>query len=148
MHIIDASAEDRSVNIDRVNDVLKEIDAHNLPTLMVYNKIDLMDDGEARIERDQEGRPVAVWLSALTGAGVDLLLKAVSEFLPRKIIHKHIQLQPRHASLRAALYSHKAVLSESYDDHGGAKIEIQLPESDFFRLVKQSGLKLEDLDTI
>lgn len=148
LHIIDASAEDRSVNIDRVNDVLKEIDAHNLPTLMVYNKIDLMGDGEARIERDQEGRPVSVWLSALTGAGVDLLLKAVSEFLPRKIIHKHIQLQPRHGSLRAALYSHKAVLSESYDDHGGAKIEIQLPESDFFRLVKQSGLKLEDLDTI
>jgi hypothetical protein len=39
-------------------------------------------------------------------------------------------------------------LSETYDDYGGANLEVQLPESDFFRLVKQSGLKLEDLDTI
>lgn len=148
LHIVDASAEDRSINIDRVNDVLKEIDAHALPTLMVYNKIDLMEDGAARVERDQEGRPTAVWLSALTGAGVGMLLEAVSEYLPRKLIHKHIQLQPSHGSLRAALYSHKAVLSETYDDYGGANLEVQLPESDFFRLVKQSGLKLEDLDTI
>jgi GTP-binding protein HflX len=148
LHVVDASAEDRSVNIDRVNDVLKEIDAYSLPTLMVYNKIDLMAECTARIDRDSEGRPTAVWLSALTGDGVDMLLEAVSEYLPRKLIHKHIQLEPSHGSLRAALYSHKAVLSETYDDFGGANLEVQLPESDFFRLVKQSGLKLEDLDTI
>ena len=148
LHIVDSSAEDRTVTIDRVNDVLKEIDAHSLPTLMVYNKIDLMDDGQARIERDAEGRPVAVWLSALTGAGVDLLLQAVSEYLPRKLIHKKILLQPDHGSLRAALYSQKAVLNETYNEQGNMNLEIQLPENDFFRLVKQSGLKLEDLDTI
>ena len=148
LHIVDASADDRSVNIERVNDVLKEIDAHSLPTLMVYNKIDLIDEGHARIERDQDGQPVAVWLSALTGAGVDLLLEAVSEYLPRKLIRKQIQLQPCHGSLRAALYRQKAVLSETYNEQGNANLEIQLPESDFFRLVKQSGLKLEDLDTI
>ena len=148
LHIVDASAVERSVNIERVNDVLKEIDAHSLPTLMVYNKIDLMDEGQARIERNQEGQPVAVWLSALTGAGIDLLLDAVSEYLPRKLIRKKIQLQPNQGSLRAALYSHKAVLSETYNEQGNANLEVQLPESDFFRLVKQSGLKLEDLDTI
>ena len=37
LHIVDSSAEDRTVTIDRVNYVLKEIDAHSLPTLMVYN---------------------------------------------------------------------------------------------------------------
>ena len=43
LHIIDASSEDRSTNISRVNDVLKEINAFHLSTLLVYNKIDLMD---------------------------------------------------------------------------------------------------------
>ena len=148
LHIVDASAEDRSVNIERVNEVLKEIDADSLPTLMVYNKIDLVDEAEARIERDQQGMPIAVWVSALTGAGADILLDAVSEYLPRKLIRKYIQLQPNQGSLRAALYSHKAVLSETFNEQGDANLEVQIPESDFFRIVKQSGLKLKDLDII
>ena len=38
IHVVDAAAEERSINIERVQEVLKEIDAHQLPTLMVYNK--------------------------------------------------------------------------------------------------------------
>ena len=148
LHIIDASAEDRSTNVDRVNDVLKEIGAHELPTLLVYNKIDLMDEPVPRIDRDQDGKPVAVWLSALTGEGTDLLLEAVAEYLPRKMIHTKLQLKPEQGAFRAALYNYKAVLNETYNEHGDVKLEIQLPESEFLRIVKQSGLKAEDLDPI
>ena len=148
LHIIDASAEDRSTNIDRVNDVLKEIGAHELPTLLVYNKIDLMDEPVPRIDRDQDGKPVAVWLSALTGEGTELLLEAVAEYLPRKMIHTKLQLKPEQGAFRAALYNYKAVLNETYNEHGDVNLEIQLPESEFLRIVKQSGLKSEDLDPI
>jgi GTP-binding protein HflX len=148
LHVVDASAEDRSVNIDRVNDVLKEIGAHELPTLLVYNKIDLMDEPLAKIERDQDGKPVAVWLSALTGEGTDLLLEAVAEYLPRRMVHTKLKIKPDQGAFRAALYSYKAVLNETYNDQGDVNLEIQLPESDFLRIVKQSGLKTEDLDTI
>ena len=148
LHIIDASAEDRSTNVDRVNDVLKEIGAHELPTLLVYNKIDLMDEPVPRIDRDQDGKPVAVWLSALTGEGTELLLEAVAEYLPRKMIHTKLQLKPEQGAFRAALYNYKAVLNETYNEHGDVNLEIQLPESEFLRIVKQSGLKSEDLDPI
>lgn len=148
LHVVDASAEDRSVNIDRVNDVLKEIGAHELPTLLVYNKIDLMDEPLAKIERDQDGKPVAVWLSALTGEGSDLLLEAVAEYLPRKMVHTKLKIKPDQGAFRAALYSYKAVLNETYNEQGDVNLEIQLPESDFLRIVKQSGLKAEDLDPI
>jgi GTP-binding protein HflX len=148
LHIIDASAEDRSTNIDRVNDVLKEIGAHELPTLLVYNKIDLMDEPVPRIDRDQDGKPVAVWLSALSGEGTELLLEAVAEYLPRKMIHTKLQLKPEQGAFRAALYNYKAVLNETYNEHGDVNLEIQLPESEFLRIVKQSGLKSEDLDPI
>ena len=148
LHVVDASAEDRSVNIDRVNDVLKEIGAHELPTLLVYNKIDLMEEPLAKIEQDQDGKPVAVWLSALTGEGTDLLLEAVAEYLPRKMVHTKLKIKPDQGAFRAALYSYKAVLNETYNDHGDVNLEIQLPESDFLRIVKQSGLKTEDLDPI
>ena len=148
LHIIDASAEDRSTNVDRVNDVLKEIGAHELPTLLVYNKIDLMDEPVPRIDRNQDGKPVAVWLSALTGEGTELLLEAVAEYLPRKMIHTKLKLKPEQGAFRAALYNYKAVLNETYNEHGDVNLEIQLPESEFLRIVKQSGLKSEDLDPI
>jgi GTP-binding protein HflX len=145
LHIVDAAAEERAINIQRVDEVLKEIDAHRLPTLMVYNKIDLLDNAQPRIERNDQGVPVAVWLSALSGEGMDLLLQAIVECLPSQIVHKHLQLQPDQGALRAALYSHKAVVSEQINEQGAINLEIKLAESDFLRLLKSSGLKLQDL---
>ena len=145
LHIVDAAAEERAINIQRVDEVLKEIVAHRLPTLMVYNKIDLLDNAQPRIERNDQGVPVAVWLSALSGEGMDLLLQAIVECLPSQIVHKHLQLQPDQGALRAALYSHKAVVSEQVNEQGAINLEIKLAESDFLRLLKSSGLKLQDL---
>jgi len=148
LHIVDAAAEERAINIERVAEVLKEIDAHHLPTLMVYNKIDLLDDSSPRIERNEAGVPVAVWVSALAGEGLDLLLQAVIERLPGVMVHKRLQLQPNQGALRAALYSHKAVLAEQVDEQGAIELEIKLAESDFLRLLKSSGLKLQDMITL
>jgi GTP-binding protein HflX len=148
LHVIDASIEDRAINMSRVNQVLKEIGASELPALLVYNKIDLIDNTAARIERDDQGRPVAVWLSAHTGAGLDLLLQAVGERLPRKMVCKSVQLKSSQGALRAALYQHKAVIKESFSQAGDINLQIQLPESDFSRLLKDSGLTAKDLTLV
>ncbi len=145
LHVVDAAAEDRATNIKRVEEVLKEIDAHKLPTLMVYNKIDLLDDATARIERNAEGQPIAVWLSALNDCGLDLLFQAVSERLPGQVVHKTLHLLPEQGALRAAMYSHKAVLGEEIDGNGCINLEIKLQEMDFYRILKAAGLKSEDL---
>lgn len=145
LHIVDAAAEDRAVNIERVGDVLKEIEANDLPTLMVYNKIDLLDDAQPRIDRNADGKPEAVWLSALTGDGLDLLLQAVIESLPGVMVHRHLKLQPNQGAFRAALYGQKAVLAEQVDEQGAINLEIKLAESDYLRLLKASGLKSDEL---
>jgi GTP-binding protein HflX len=54
-------------------------------------------------------------------------------------------LQPDQGALRAALYSHKAVVAEQVNEQGAINLEIKLAESDFLRLLKSSGLKLQDL---
>lgn len=148
LHVIDARAEDRATNIVRVDEVLKEIDAYELPTLMVYNKVDLLDEPKPRVERNSDGEPTAVWVSALQGEGLEALLAAVVEKLPTETIHKHLRLQPSHGALRAALYSHKAIVSEKIDDQGVIELEIKLPEGDFFRILKNVNLKLQDLVTL
>jgi GTP-binding protein HflX len=142
---VDACAEDRAINILRVNEVLKEIGAHDLPSLMIYNKIDQLKDVQPHIERDQAGVPIAVWVSALSGEGMDLLLQAVVERVPKTVVHSQVHLKPDQGAFRAALYSHKAVLSEQTDELGSINLEIRLPESDFLRLLNNSGLKLQDL---
>lgn len=148
LHVIDAAAEERATNIKRVEEVLQEINAHRLPTLMVYNKIDLLEDAQPRIERNAEGQPVAVWLSALNDQGLDLLFQAVSERLPGQLVHKTLQLLPNQGALRAAMYSQKAVLNETVDDRGSIILEIKLQESDYLRILKAAGLKAEDLITV
>ena len=148
LHVIDAAAEDRGTNIKRVEEVLKEIDAHKLPTLMVYNKVDLLEDFTARIDRNAEGQPVAVWLSALKNEGLDLLLQAVAKRLPGQFVHKTLRLKPDQGALRASLYSHKAVLDEQVDENGWINLEVKLSEVDYLRLIKSSGLDLDDLVTL
>jgi GTP-binding protein HflX len=148
LHVIDAAAEDRATNINRVEEVLKEIDSHKLPTLMVYNKVDLLEDFTARIDRNAEGQPVAVWLSALNNEGLDLLLQAVAERLPGEFVHKTLRLKPDQGALRASLYSHKAVLDEQVDENGWINLEVKLSEIDFLRLIKSSGLDLDDFMTL
>jgi GTP-binding protein HflX len=148
LHVIDAAADDRATNIKRVEEVLKEIDAHKLPTLMVYNKVDLLEDFTARIDRNAEGQPVAVWLSALKNEGLDLLLQAVAERLPGQFVHKTLRLKPDQGALRASLYSHKAVLDEQVDENGCINLEVKLSEIDFLRLIKSSGVNLDDLVTL
>ena len=56
-------------NIDQVEIVLEEIGAADLPQLKIYNKIDLLQDFEPRIDRDDQDKPVAVWLSAQSVPG-------------------------------------------------------------------------------
>lgn len=69
LHVIDAADVRVQENIEAVNTVLEEIDAHEIPTLLVMNKIDMLEDFEPRIDRDEENKPNRVWLSAQTGAG-------------------------------------------------------------------------------
>ncbi|HBJ85198.1 MAG TPA: GTPase HflX [Verrucomicrobiales bacterium] len=79
LHVVDAGDPDRDAQIAAVNAVLAEIGADQVPQIMVFNKIDTTVL-PARAERDEYARISRVWLSALTGDGVDLLRTAIHEY--------------------------------------------------------------------
>jgi GTP-binding protein HflX len=95
-------------NIDAVNTVLAEIEADEIPALLVMNKIDMLDDFEPRIDRDEENKPIRVWLSAQTGVGVPLLFQALTERLSGEVAQHTLRLPPGRAT-------EKPVLSASGD---------------------------------
>ena len=82
LHVVDAAAVDRDELMEHVDDVLNQISAQDVPQLIVYNKIDKLDDAQPRLERDQHGEIKRLWLSAHTGAGLDLLRQALQEYFP------------------------------------------------------------------
>jgi GTP-binding protein HflX len=84
LHVVDAFSEDRMELIAQVNRVLHAIDAENVPQLEIYNKIDQIEDCKPRLEKDAFGRIRRVWLSALSGEGIDLLQQALAEYFPAK----------------------------------------------------------------
>src|SRR5688572_26051099 len=70
LHVIDAAEPDRMLQIEQVMVVLGEIGAQDLPILEVYNKLDLLEGVEPQIQRDADGKPQRVWLSAKDGTGL------------------------------------------------------------------------------
>jgi GTP-binding protein HflX len=138
VHVIDVAADDREFLKTEVELVLDEIGAGDIPQLIVFNKIDLLER-EPRMTRDSEGRPDSVSVSAKTGAGLDLLRDAIGERLAGNFFNGCVELTPAHGKLRAALYAMGAVKSEDWLEAGGSELDIHLPESDWTRLKRQYG---------
>ncbi|MDX1491140.1 MAG: ribosome rescue GTPase HflX [Pseudohongiellaceae bacterium] len=143
LHVIDVSNEQHEYYVQQVNEVLTEIGAEEIPCLRVYNKIDLLEDRQARLERDQDGKPARVYLSARSGEGSQLLLDAISELLGEDVIQHQMRLSPKQGRLRARLYAKGAVKHEEVGPDGDLNLDIQLPRHDLNRLLVDEGMTLE-----
>jgi len=78
LHVVDASSPQREEQVAEVQKVLADIGAAQIPTILVYNKID--EAGyEPRVERDEHGTIARVFVSALRRAGLDGLRGAIVE---------------------------------------------------------------------
>jgi GTP-binding protein HflX len=144
LHVIDAHEPDRVEQIEQVMAVLTEIGAQGLPILEVYNKLDLLDGVEPQIQRDGDGKPQRVWLSARDGRGLDLLRQAVAELLEDDLFVGTLRLGQQFARLRAQFFSAGAVQSETHDEDGVSVLAVRLPRIEFNRLISREGLELED----
>jgi GTPase len=144
LHVIDSHEPERDQQIEQVMAVLGEIGANELPMLEVYNKIDLVDGVEPQIQRDGDGKPERVWLSARDGKGLELLRQAVAELLGEDLFVGTLRLPQRLGRLRAQFFAANAVQSEAHDEAGDTLLAIRLPRAELNRLVSREGLKPQD----
>ncbi len=145
LHIIDAAAPERLRNMEQVGVVLEEIEAHEIPRLNVYNKIDLLEDMAPRLDRDNSGKPVAVWLSAQQNQGLALLNEAMAELLGNKMCQGVLRLAVNMGSLRARLHRAQAVLTEDFLEDGSCALQVRLPDADLNRILAAESLERESL---
>ena len=144
LHMIDASDPNRWQRVRQVNAVLKQLDADRVPQIRVYNKIDKLER-EPRLSKLRQGGGRAVWLSAVTGEGIPLLLESIGGRLRRQKVRGLIRLRPGQGRQRALLFDMGAVLQEQSADDGGWILELEMVERDFRRFLKREKLPADIL---
>src|SRR6185436_8532266 len=88
LHVVDSASGVRDMQVSEVNKVLAEIGADKVPQVLVYNKIDLANDGKGMppgVERDEYGKIFRIRVSARTGIGLDGLRSAIAELAPEHL---------------------------------------------------------------
>src|SRR5690606_33785913 len=143
LHVVDVADPRKDHNMQQVAEVLTEIDADQLPQLLVFNKIDLLQQ-PARIEYNEAGLPSAVYVSAMSGAGLELLQQAITALLSERYIDVAITLPPVLSSWRAHFHQQHCIVTEQFDDEGNCALRLRLSEAAWLRAVKQSQGKLEN----
>ena len=143
LHVVDVADPRKDHNMQQVAEVLSEIDADQLPQLLVFNKIDLLQQ-PARIEYNEAGLPSAVYVSAMSGAGLELLQQAISALLSERYIDVAIKLPPALSSWRAHFHQQHCIVTEQFDDEGNCALKLRLSEAAWLKALKQSQGKLEN----
>jgi GTPase len=127
LHVVDASHEDPEGQIAAVREVLAEIGAAKVPEIVVFNKADAADpETLARLLRRE---PHAVTVSARTGEGIDKLLAALEEDLPRPSVEVDALVPYGRGDLVARIHASGELLSETHLETGTrvlARVDAQL----------------------
>ena len=142
LHVVDVSSDQRPERIHEVAKVLEELDAEKKPQILVLNKTDLLDDGEAEgitnIEKAVAGVSEVIPISASRGKGLAELLEAIDRRLEvddLAIVQYHFSHED--GDKISFLYEHARVM-ERTDNPEGVEILAEAPRSVRIRLSGQA----------
>lgn len=100
---------------------------------------------EPRIDRDEENKPIRVWLSAQTGAGIPQLFQALTERLSGEVAQHTLRLPPQEGRLRSRFYQLQAIEKEWMEEDGSVSLQVRMPIVDWRRLCKQEPALIDYL---
>jgi len=142
LHVVDASDNDNGDKIEQVEDIIEQIGAQEIPSIIVMNKIDEMSDFHPRVDKDYAGNIYRVWLSAHTGEGIDLLYQALSERLSGMMTYAGIQLDVKSAYIRSEIHKVGFIQKEKMNEFGQWLLEINVTRHYLKRLLGKQGVSL------
>jgi GTP-binding protein HflX len=119
VHVVDASHPDPASQIATVRDVIGEVEARDVPELIVFNKSDLVSEDDLMALRGLQ--PDAVFVSARTGAGIEELRERISALLPRPSVEVTALIPFDRGDLVTLVHDRQRVLSIDYEE-GGTRV--------------------------
>lgn len=131
LHVVDGSHPDPAAQIETVRDVISEVEANDIKELVVFNKADLLDDTKRLILHGIE--PHAIFVSSLTGEGIDELIRQVAEALPKPSLEVNVLIPFAEGQLVSELHERNEVLQTSYEE-GGTRLHALVTEETAARI--------------
>lgn len=125
LHVVDGSDPDPEGQLSAVRKVLADIDAQNIPELVVINKADAADPYVINRLKLHEKNSIAI--SALTGEGIDELVAMIEAQLPHPQLDIKATIPYDRGDLLARAYREGNVLSRT-DTEVGTVIVAKVPE--------------------
>ena len=142
LHVVDASDANNRDKIEQVEGIIEQIDAQNIPSIIVMNKIDEIGDFSPRVDKDNNGNIYRVWLSAHSGEGIDLIYKALSQSLSGMMTCARIQLDVQSAFIRSEIHKVGFIEKEIMNEFGQWLLEINVTRHYLERLLVKQGVSL------
>jgi GTPase len=138
LHVIDASDPERDAHIEQVESVLADIGASDVPVWRLYNKIDRLPETD-ELEPARFGGD-AIWLSAVTGAGVRELEQRLARHFSEAMFTGWLEVPAAAGRLRSRLFAERAVEAEQTAPSGAMLLRLNLPERRLRSLLRDAGL--------
>ncbi len=131
IHLVDATDDQPKGQIAAVHEVLEEIDANEIPQLLVFNKSDALSD--VQVSRVENLYPDAVLISALNNEGLEELVSALAEAVSRQMVTLTLTVPYDRGDIVAAAHRLGDVIEEKHDDHGTVlDVRVPAPMTDRF----------------
>jgi GTP-binding protein HflX len=116
LHVVDAADAEWRTQVEVTRSVLAEVDAANIPTLVVFNKIDKVSD-EVRRELLAEF-PQALAVSAHLPADAERLRAALVAFFEADYVEEVLEIPFSRGQMIGEIHAQARVLSQSYTADG------------------------------
>ena len=126
LHIVDVAHPEAESQIDAVDEVLKELGALERPTLMVFNKVDLLED-EAHIQLFRSQYSDSLAISAQSGTGLEALKELLAERFSAQDVDVSLALSYQDGKALDYLYKHGEVFDTDYQGES-IKVKAKLPQ--------------------
>ena len=136
LHVLDVSDQNIYENKHSVEEMLKKINAHNVPVINVCNKIDLVRSKSEIFSIDD-----AVQVSAQSGAGLDELTKYVTKKLEPLKTTRKIRLGLDQSRVRSEIYQLSSVIEETVNDDNQIEILCEIDDVSYERLKKNEKIE-------
>jgi GTP-binding protein HflX len=140
LHVVDITDSNLLQKVEAVEDVLREIEATDKPTIIALNKVDLVDpetdlarpEGpfamrHSALDELEERYPHVVMVSAQQGVGMDELLGSVEQTLVEQMVDMDVVIPYQSGDL-LSMWHKQGVIEEQKYVQAGVRVRGKLPK--------------------
>ncbi|HVZ39833.1 MAG TPA: GTPase HflX [Candidatus Kapabacteria bacterium] len=116
LHVVDVASSTVREQIQVVEETLKEIEANQIPVVMVFNKVDLLQPGDETLAELRERYPESVAISAMRGLHIHALRSKLVEMVEQTFCERLVRIPLARYSYFTKVYDYADVIGKEFDE--------------------------------